>query len=604
MKVPSSSRRPVHAMHQKAGHTSPHKAAHASAERVAFARPYKPAHAISHRSTVATYRRPALASALSVAMAVGIMAGSSAGIASAAPTTTPNTLNLKVLVVGSGASDPTTAAWESALTSEGVPYTEVDANTTAGYGGWTVTLPALSSGSTGLYNGVIIADSPAAFSTTPTPQLSALFTYESTFGVNQIDGYTFPFYGETYVSGSGGALDGSTGMLTSAGIAALPSLKGSIPFDTGSYGYAATANAGAPFTPWLTCPSTLGTICPAGDVMAGVYQHPSTDPQANVSELELNFDYSSTMLQWLVLAPGLINWVTQGTHLGLDRNYFGQDIDDNFISDNEWSSQFQCTPAATDPPDYTCPTADQGVAAGSGPGIPADVQMSAADVAYVANWEQQTGIKLNLAFNAIGACSAPSAAAEPSAVCTGSYTEPIANGATFTDPGQVVDSSYPNDADLVNALLADKADFNWIIHTWSHLFLGCQVWAAAAPDFSHRQRLGRHIHCRQLQLRGHRRHRLRRVRAVHLPERDRRGQRLGRPHLARGRQRHGHQWEPGADARPRGGEPHRGHGLLGLQRLPGEPGLHDLWLGRPSARGPLGYFIDDVQLHRHRHGPR
>ena len=232
-----------------------------------------------------------------------------------------------------------------------------------------------------------------------------------------------------------------------------------------------------PFTPWLTCPSTLGTICPAGDVMAGVYQHPSTDPQANVSELELNFDYSSTMLQWLVLAPGLINWVTQGTHLGLDRNYFGQDIDDNFISDNEWSSQFQCTPAATDPPDYTCPTADQGVAAGSGPGIPADVQMSAADVAYVANWEQQTGIKLNLAFNAIGACSAPSAAAEPSAVCTGSYTEPIANGATFTDPGQVVDPSYPNDADLVNALLADKADFNWIIHTWSHLFLGCQVWA-------------------------------------------------------------------------------------------------------------------------------
>ena len=121
MKVPNLSRRPAHARNHEAPYTSPHKAGHASAHRVAFARPYKPAHAISHRSAVATYRRPAVASALSVAMAVGIMAGSSAGIAAAAPApATPNTLDLKVLVVGGvgGAlNDPTTAAWESALTS-------------------------------------------------------------------------------------------------------------------------------------------------------------------------------------------------------------------------------------------------------------------------------------------------------------------------------------------------------------------------------------------------------------------------------------------------------------------------------------------------------
>jgi len=90
-------------------------------------------------------------------------------------------------------------------------------------------------------------------------------------------------------------------------------------------------------------------------VLAGVYQHPSTDPQAGVAELSLTFDYNATMLQWLLLAPGLIDWVTQDTHLGLYRNYFGQDIDDNFIADNSWSSQYQCTPGATEPPDYTCP---------------------------------------------------------------------------------------------------------------------------------------------------------------------------------------------------------------------------------------------------------
>ena len=90
------------------------------------------------------------------------------------------------------------------------------------------------------------------------------------------------------------------------------------------------------------------------------------------------------------------------------------------------------------------------MAAGSAPGVPADVQMSAADVDYVVNWEQQTGIRLNLAFNGIGACTADTAADESDANCTGSVTD---NGVTYTDPGQVVDSGYPDDAGLVNALL-------------------------------------------------------------------------------------------------------------------------------------------------------
>ncbi len=192
-----------------------------------------------------------------------------------------------------------------------------------------------------------------------------------------------------------------------------------------------------------------------------------------MSELSLYFDYNSNQLQWLLLSPGLINWVTQNTHLGLYRNYFGQDVDDLFIADNEWSRQYQCTPAGTNPPDYACPTAEQGVPAGSAPGVPADIQMSAADVDYVVAWEKQTGIKLNFAFNAIGACTAPSAATESSANCTGSVTDP---GGTFTDPGQVVDAGYPNDAAFVNELLANQSAFNWITHTWSHMFLGCTVW--------------------------------------------------------------------------------------------------------------------------------
>ncbi len=102
--------------------------------------------------------------------------------------------------------------------------------------------------------------------------------------------------------------------------------------------------------------------------------------------------------------------------------------------------------------------------------------MSAADVAYVAAWEQTTGIKLNLAFNAVGACTSTSGIPS-NANCTGSVTD---SGGTFTDPGYVANSGYPEDQAFVNALLADKADFNWITHTWSHLFLGCTVWQPQA----------------------------------------------------------------------------------------------------------------------------
>jgi hypothetical protein len=73
---------------------------------------------------------------------VGTLLSVAAKTAAAA---TPVELSLKVLLVGSGSTDPTTAAWQSALTQEGVAYTEVTATGT--YGSETVTLPALTTGS-------------------------------------------------------------------------------------------------------------------------------------------------------------------------------------------------------------------------------------------------------------------------------------------------------------------------------------------------------------------------------------------------------------------------------------------------------------------------
>ena len=337
-----------------------------------------------------------------------------------------NTLDLKVLLIGNGASDPTTAAWESALATEGVPYTEVNAAGTAP--AETVTLPALSSGTTGNFNAVVIADDPADFAA---GQLTALDTYESTFGVRQVDGYTFPTptLGQTFVAS--GALDGTTGTLTAAGLTAFPELKGPIPFATGTYGYWSTANAGAPYTPLITNA--------AGQVLAGVYQHPSTDPQAGVSELALNFDYNANQLQWLLLAPGLINWVTQDTHLGLYRNYVEMDIDDTFTPDDAWSVA-----------DHTTDYADAD-----------SLRMRPADVTYAAQWSKANNFRMDQLFNYGSSVAAQSGDLDYDGSASAPTTyDPLTAAFQATDPA--TGKPYTD-------------DFGWISHTYDtpYMDVGC-----------------------------------------------------------------------------------------------------------------------------------
>jgi len=93
-----------------------------------------------------------------------------------------------------------------------------------------VNLPALSSGGTGNFNGVVIADSPSDYAS---GQLAAVDTYESSFGVRQVDGYIFPSPALGVTDATGGPLDGTTATLTTAGLAAFPELKGPVPFDAG-----------------------------------------------------------------------------------------------------------------------------------------------------------------------------------------------------------------------------------------------------------------------------------------------------------------------------------------------------------------------------------
>ena len=224
------------------------------------------------------------------------------------------------------------------------------------------------------------------------------------------------------------------------------------------------------------------------------------------------------------------------------------------------------------------------MAPGSAPGVPADVQMSAADVAYVVNWEKQTGITLNLAFNGIGACTAPSAADESSANCTGTYHRQRDHlhrprpgrrlRATPTTPGwstpcwptRPTSTGSPTPgrtcswvARLVAAgphpVTANGSGGTFTAGSYSYEVTAATAYGESEPSTP----------------------RARRVAANGSVA-------LTWPEATNGTGTDG----PRGHARPRGGQPHRRHGLLGLQRLPGEPRLHDLRPGRPGARGPRG----------------
>jgi hypothetical protein len=427
MKAPSPPYRPAHSMARRPDHPL--------AGRTAWATSYKPKHAASKRSSLGVLQRPALAIAIAAATVTGMVATPAVtGIAAAA---TPQTLDLRVLVIGGGSTDPTTAAWESALTNEGVAYTEVDVS------GTTVTLPTLSSGSTGYFNGVVIADSPTNFAA---GQLSSLYSYESTFRVNQVDGYMFPNpqLGATDVTS--GALDGTTGELNNPnGLSTFPELAGPIPFSTGTFGYGATITAGAPYTTLITDA--------AGGVLAGIYQHGNTllgstttpDPQAGVSELSLYFNYNPAQLQWLLLAPGLINWVTQGTHLGEYRNYLEMDIDDTFTPDDAWD-------ATTHEIDYN--DADS-------------LRMTPQDVTTSAEWSKANNFRLDQLFNFGSTVSYGNGTLDFSGAQNGNCT------AAAPCPDPLLAQFQASDPSNSNKPYSD--DFGWISHTYDtpYLDVGC-----------------------------------------------------------------------------------------------------------------------------------
>ena len=171
-----------------------------------------------------------------------------------------------------------------------------------------------------------------------------------------------------------------------------------------------------------------------------MYQHPGTDPQAGVAELTLGFDYNAGQMQWLLLAPGLINWVTQDAHLGLYRNYVEMDIDDTFTPDDAWDTTNHTI-------DYTDADA---------------LRMQPADVAYAAEWSQANGFRMDQLFN-----YGSSAAAQRRPGVRRQH-ERLGHGGS-----RPADAAFQATDPATGKPYAD--DFGWISHTYDtpYLDVGC-----------------------------------------------------------------------------------------------------------------------------------
>ncbi|MGR4879382.1 hypothetical protein ACIPUC_30340 [Streptomyces sp. LARHCF249] len=358
---------------------------------------------------------------LAAAMAAAALVSVAAPAATAQAATAPR-IDLKVLVVDDGGSS--VEAITAELRDTGVPYTRVQLGSS---GRPVINAGFLSDTVDGRprakYQGVVLPnENPFGEGSA---EMAALTAYETAYGVRQVDAYTWahPGVGLEYTDNGGysGQLDGTRAAVTAAGkTGPFGYLGGQVAFEDNSalvpesFGFMGKPRAG--YTSYLDAPVGSGRAS-----LVGEYTHDGR------SELVVTFGYNQYQQQFRLLARGIVDWLTQGVHLGQSRSYFAVHVDDVFAPDARWNKELNCTPG-----DYACP---------GGEGKESTIRMTAADAVYAAQWQTSKDFKLDMLFNA------------------GAGEEWKAeNGGT--------------DA-LTAQLVADRAKYRWMNHTYTHPFLGC-----------------------------------------------------------------------------------------------------------------------------------
>ncbi len=295
------------------------------------------------------------------------------------------TIDMKILVVNNaeangGAGYADFPAIQQILNYVGTPYDVVDVTGAA---------PILSDGAChGYYQGVIFAYGGDFYNITAWQQ--SLINYEITFQVRQVNWFDSPdpYFGLAAYSGNSVPAS-STYSASFTPAAALV------------FFYANTntplAFSGAEI--YLVPPDTTnGTVTPllmdsSGNALSAIITWPD-----GREYLTQTFDSNPSLMHNLIVAYGLLNWVTKGVFLGDYHVYATPQVDDFFIDDSEWIPTTQCLSDPTTE-DRTAPDASN---------LPV-FRIDAADLAQLVAWQKNkqadpllTQFELTLAFNGVG----------------------------------------------------------------------------------------------------------------------------------------------------------------------------------------------------------
>jgi hypothetical protein len=294
------------------------------------------------------------------------------------------TIDMKLLVVNNAAANGGAGyadfpAIQQILNFVGTPYDVVDVSGAA---------PTLSDGSChAYYQGVIFAYGGDYYNISTWQQ--TLINFEITFGERQVNWYDTPDpnFGLSYT----GTQIPSTETYTTNYTAAAPSV----------FYY---ANTTTPFTITNAAvdlataqPAAGGTVTPllqdaSGNIVSAIYAYNGQQ------FLTQTFDSNAYLTHDLVVAYGLLNWVTNGVFLGDYHIYATQEIDDFFIDDSEWVPNTSClsNPITQD---RTAPDASN---------LPL-MRVNSSDMVQLAAWQKSkqadpllSQFELTMAMNGVG----------------------------------------------------------------------------------------------------------------------------------------------------------------------------------------------------------
>lgn len=332
-------------------------------------------------------------------------------------------VDLRVLVVSDGA--PEVEAVRAALADGGVPFDLVDLVDPARRRLDRAELVVPDAAPHARYQAVVLpSDAPVGLGP---EELDALRTVERDFGLRRLNalvrasaqnGLTEP----TATTGWSGRVDGIIARLSDAARAeGFGDMRGDVPVGDDTWAEMGTSLPG--HRPLLTGTSPDGA---RSGSLVGVRIVDGRE------ELGLTFTYREGSQPFAALAPGLVEWLTKGVHLGLRRSYLAVHVDDVLLPDARWVVGARCAYGGGCPPWV--------------PPVPR-IRMTADDVAAAAGWSRSRGFRLDLAVNGAGA---------------------VAEAPGGRDP-------------LLAALVVHRDAFGWINHTWSHPYLGCVRDLSARP---------------------------------------------------------------------------------------------------------------------------